>query len=90
MLVTRQKFMTILEGKAVFYLSTLVDLLRDPEFKRVFVSMKNFRFLLPEKERGGVFIDSMTSFGVFMRLSVLGQKNSGHIYQESLALQRFE
>jgi hypothetical protein len=44
-LVTRQRFVTIVDSKAMFYLSTLVDFLRDPEFKRTYLTMKNIKFI---------------------------------------------
>ena len=45
MLVSRQRFATIIEGKAIFYLTTLIELLKDPEFKRAIVGMKYTKFL---------------------------------------------
>lgn len=81
--------MTIVDSKAVFYLSTLVEFIRDPSFKQAFIKMKNIQFF-PQGEKGGSLFDSFTSFGLFMRVSILGQKVSGHIYQEALAYERFE
>ena len=88
-LVTRQRFVTILDSKAMFYLTTLIELIRDPEFKRVFIKMRNLKFL-PDGEKGGKLFDAFTPFGLFMRMSILGQKVSGHIYQESLVNERYE
>jgi hypothetical protein len=42
--------------------------------------MRNMKFV-PDGNRGGQVIDSFTPFGLFMRMSILGQKVSGHIYQ---------
>ena len=88
-LLTRQRFTTIVDGKAMFYLSTLVDLIKDPEYKRRFINLKNIKFLA-EGSKGGSHIDTFTSFGFFTRLSILGHKVSRHIYQEALAYERFE
>lgn len=72
----------------MFYLSTLIELLRQPEFKVAFLKMKQPRFL-PEGNKGGAAFDCFTCFGLFMRLSILGQRVSGHIYQEALAVKQF-
>ncbi len=68
----------------MFYLSTLIELIRDPQWKNAFLNMKNTKFL-PEGAKGGAIFDAFTSFGLFMRLSTLGQRVSGHIYQEALS-----
>lgn len=83
-LVSRQRFTTIIDSKAMFYLSTLVELLKDKDFKQAFLTMKGTKFL-PDNDKGGVIFDTFTSLGLFMRLSLLGQKTSGHIYQEALS-----
>lgn len=68
----------------MFYLSTLVELLKDKNFKEAFLNLKSTKFL-PDNAKGGVVFDTFTSLGLFMRLSLLGQKTSGHIYQEALS-----
>jgi hypothetical protein len=78
--VTRQRFATIIEGKAIFYLTTLIELLKDPEFKKAIINLKYTKFL-PDNDKGGAFFDGFTAFGLFVRASILGQRVSGHVYQ---------
>ena len=84
--MTRQRF-AVLGGKAMFGLTTLIELLKDPDYKTAFLKMKGLPFI-PEK--GGSAFDSLSCFGVFMRPSILGQNSSGYVYQESLANETFE
>ena len=72
--------MSIVDSKSVFYLSTLVEFIREAEYKKVFINMRNMKFI-PDGGKGGQVMDSFTPFGLFMRMSILGQKVSGHIYQ---------
>ena len=88
-LLSRQRLATIVDGKAMFYLSTLVDLIKNPEYKRRFINLKNIRFMI-DGPKGGSNIDIFSSFGFFTRLSILGQKVNRHINQEAIAHDRFE
>lgn len=82
--------MTILDGKAFFYLNILECILPIPEFKEKFVNLNNSKFS-PEmalKMQGSV-IDKKSPLGLFMRLSVLGA-SPDYYFQEKLALEKFE
>jgi hypothetical protein len=68
-LLARQRFQTILEQRSYLYLSLFVDLLGDPDIRHRFMHLKDW---------GGLIDQS--SFGIFLRLSVLGQL-PGHYHQ---------
>ena len=81
-LLARQRFQSILEPKAFFYLSFLCDLLSYAEFRCIFMKMQGWKQV--NRLMGkvpGVMIDTQSSLGIFMRSSVLGQ-NRGHYHQE--------
>lgn len=72
-LCTRQRFQTILESRAFFYLTVLLDLVMIPEFKRKFISMKKLPFIPgPMQKLNGSMMDTQSPFGLFVRTSVLG------------------
>lgn len=77
-LLARQRFQTILDPKAFTYLTLFVELLADADVRRRFFGIKDW----------GGHIDQ-SPFGIFLRLSVLGQ-SVGNYHQEKLAVQRFE
>lgn len=73
------RFATIIDSKAMFYLTTLNEFLRDRHLKSAFMNMKSLPFI-PEGKLGSHF-DSLSCFGVFMRPSILGHNISGYVYQ---------
>jgi hypothetical protein len=77
-LLARQRFQTILDQKSFLYLSLFVDLLGEGDIRERFIRIKDW---------GGIIDQS--PFGIFIRLSVLGQR-PGNYFQETQAVNRFE
>lgn len=82
-LIARQRFQTILDGKSMFYLSTLESLMQRPELKAKFMKMDKNPFLPAELSKiQGSALDRQSPLGIFLRLSILGH-NPGPFYQEN-------
>lgn len=89
-LCTRQRFQTILESKAFFYLTILLDLLQIPQFKKQFFNMEKMPLLPKTMDKiTGSMIDTQSPLGLFARTSVLGT-SAGLYFQEKEITQRYE
>ncbi len=80
-LISRERFQTISESKAFFYLTLLLDLLMIPEFKKRFFRLSKLPFLPADFDKlKGSMMDTQSPFGLFARISVLGI-NPGFYHQ---------
>lgn len=72
-LIARQRFLTILDSKAFFYITCLENVLTIPEFKEKFLSLNVTKFIPEETlKMPGSKIDRQSPLGLFLRLSVMG------------------
>ncbi len=89
-LIARQRFQTIIDGKAFQYLTLLGELMSIPDFRASIFKMAKEPFIPGDKGKmKGSMIDTISPFGLFMRTSVLGMI-PGYYHQESEAFNRFE
>jgi hypothetical protein len=80
-LIARQRFQTIVEGKAYFYVNLLQTLMTNPELKAKFMRMKRAPFLPAKLTKiQGSSLDRQSPLGLFLRMSILGQ-NPGPFFQ---------
>ena len=89
-LIARQRFQTIIDGKAFFYLTVLESIIGIPDFKLRFMKLPKMPFMPATLEKvKGSMIDRQSPLGIFFRLSVLGFTPSFY-HQESEALNRMD
>lgn len=89
-LIARQRFQTILDSRAFFYLTVLDSLMTIPEFKATFLKLPKTPFLPVELAQvQGSMIDTRSPLGIFLRPSILGS-TPGFFHQELEATKRYE
>ena len=72
-LTARQRFLTIIDPKAFFYVTCLENVLAIPEFKEKFIYLNNIKYIPEEAVKiPGSKLDKQSAMGLFLRLSVLG------------------
>ena len=89
-LIARQRFQTIIDNKAFFYLTVLESIMTIPGFKLRFMKLSKMPFLpAPLEKIKGSMIDNQSPLGIFLRLSILGFTPSFY-HQEAEAINRME
>ena len=78
---SQQVSQTITESKSFFLLTLLLDLIMIPEFKKSFLNLPKNAFLPGKIEKlNGAQMDTVSPFGIFARISILGI-NPGFYHQ---------
>ena len=72
-LVARERFQTITDSKAFFYLTILESACSNTDIKKIFFKLPKMPFLpMPVDKIKGSMLDTQSPFGVFCRQSILG------------------